>query len=235
MKISKNGILWSTVVFLVFSGCTIDMQEAMGESGINLPINTMSEPKPKAKAKQKKQEEDSARKFIETHNLGRRITTQATFSEFLDKLPNYFSDNKANSRVYLARIDDFSIGSAYSSLDQWDMALETGFIDGLILNGLTVAEKLDHVNPRDPSEYINTSPEDAFYMHGINLDDLNLIKDDLKAPYLMTYQIMDFSKENLSVVIYVRMIDISSMKIIASTMVKVGDVVSFEAQKQISA
>ncbi len=236
MKNYKNRMLWFTVVLLVFSGCTIDMQEAMGESGINLPITPITDSRPKTKAKQKKQqEEDSARKFIETHNLGRRITTQATFSEFLDKLPDYFSDNKESSRVYLARIDDFSIGSAYSSLDQWDMALETGFIDGLILNGLTIAEKLDHVNPRDPSEYINTSPEDAFYMHGINLDDLNLIKDDLKAPYLMTYQIMDFSKENLSVVIYVRMIDISSMKIIASTMAKVGDVVSFEAQKHISA
>ena len=42
------------------------------------------------------------------------------------------------------------------------MALETGFIDGLIRKGLIITEKLDHVSPRNKSEFIDTSPEDAF-------------------------------------------------------------------------
>jgi len=177
------------------------------------------------------QPELSAQKYINVHDLGRKITLHSNFNEFLSHIP----DGKWKSRVYLARIDDFPIGNIYGVLDKWDMALETGFIDGLIRKGLTVAEKLDHVNPRDPSEFVGTSPEDAFYMHGIHLDDLDLIKKDIQAPSLLTYQIMEFSEENLTVVIYLRMIDINTMKILTSTMIKVGDAVSLPAQKEIDA
>ena len=45
----------------------------------------------------------------------------------------------------------------------------------------------------DKSEFINTTPEDAFYMHGINLEDLGLIENDMQASSLLTYQIVDFS------------------------------------------
>ena len=65
-----------------------------------------------------------------------------------------YSRWKWKSRVYLARIDDLPIGKGYGELNKWDMALETGFIDGLIRKGLTIAEKLDHVSPRDKSEFI---------------------------------------------------------------------------------
>ena len=71
--------------------------------------------------------------------------------------------------------------ATYGELNKWDMALETGFIDGLIRKGLTIAEKLDHVSPRDKSEFIGTSPEDAFYMHGIDLSDLGLIENEMQA------------------------------------------------------
>ena len=175
--------------------------------------------------------DDPARQFIDIHDLGRKITLHSDFNEFLGHIP----DGKWKSRVYLARIDGFPLGMDYDGLSKWDMALETGFIDGLVRKGLTVAEKLDHVKPRDPSEYISTSPEDAFYMHGINLDDLDLIKNDMKAPILLTYQIMDFSEDDLVVVIYLRMIELNTMKIITSAMIKVGDPVSFLAQKEIDA
>ena len=116
--------------------------------------------------KRKKKNKDSyAQIFIDVHDLGRRITLHSSFNEFLGHIPDF----KWESRVYLARIDDLPIGKGYGDLDKWDMALETGFIDGLIRKGLNIAEKLDHVSPRDKSEFINTSPEDAFYMHGINL------------------------------------------------------------------
>ncbi len=160
-----------------------------------------------------------AQQFIDIHALGKKITLHTDFGEFLGHLPK----GKDKSRVYLARIDDFPLGSGYMGLDKWDMALETGFIDGLLDKGLTVAEKLDHVNPRNPSEYIGTSPQDAFYMHGINLKDLDMIRRDFKAPILLTYQIMDFSEINLSVIVYLRLIDIKSMKVLSSGLIQVGE------------
>ena len=179
-----------------------------------------------------------AEKFIEVHDLGKQITSSTQFEEFLSFVPRGkdkpgpFSNSP---RIYLARVDDFPLGSSYNALDKWDMALETGFIDGLLDYDLTIAEKLDHVNPRDPSEYIGTSPQDAFYMHGINLEDLNLIRKDVKAPTLLTYQIMDFSDTELTVVVYLRMIDLKSMKVITSGLIKVGDDVSLPAEKEIDA
>ena len=99
------------------------------------------------------------------------------------------------------------IGKNYGDLDKWDMALETGFIDGLIRKGLTIAEKLDHVRPRDKSEFIGTSPEDAFYMHGIDFR-FRFIENEMQASSLLTYQIMDFNESDLSLTIYLRMIDL---------------------------
>ena len=172
-----------------------------------------------------------AQQFIDIHDLGKKITLHSDFGEFLGHLPK----GKDKSRVYLARIDDFPLGSGYMGLDKWDMALETGFIDGLLDKGLTVAEKLDHVKPRDPSEYIGTSPQDAFYMHGINLADLDLIRSDIKAPTLLTYQIMDFSKTDLTVVAYLRMVDIKAMKVLTSGMIQGGERVSLPAEKEMNA
>ena len=137
-----------------------------------------------------------------------------------------------NREYTLARIDDLPIGKGYGELNKWDMALETGFIDGLIRKGLTIAEKLDHVSPRDKSEFINTTPEDAFYMHGINLEDLGLIENDMQASSLLTYQIVDFSEKDLSLVIYLRMIDLKSMKVLTSSMIKVGDLYSQVLKKR---
>jgi len=179
-----------------------------------------------------------AQKFFEVHGLGKAITTTQEFDDLLSFLPRGrdkpgpFSNSP---RVYLARIDDFPLGGGYSTLNKWDMALETGFIDGLLDYELTISEKLDHVNPRDPSEYIGTSPEDAFYMHGINLEDLNLIRKDVNAPTLLTYQIMDFSENDLMVVVYIRIIDIKSMKVMSSGLIKVGDNVTLPAEKEINA
>ena len=98
--------------------------------------------------------------FMKVHSLGKSVSSQASFDEFLGHLP----DNKAKSRIYLARVDEFSLGAGYQMLDKWDMAIESGLIDGFIEKGMTITEKLDHVSPRDPSEYVGNSPMDAFYM-----------------------------------------------------------------------
>jgi len=186
---------------------------------------------PTAKPEEETKSDSSAEKFLEVHQLGKNITLNDEFDEFLGHLPK----GKEKSRIYLVRIDQFTLGSAYSGLDKMDMALETGLIDGLLEKGLVVAEKLDHVNPRDFSEYIGTSPQDAFYMHGINLDDLALIRKDLKAPNLMTYQIMDFSDTDPTVVAYLRMVDLKTMKVITSGLIKVGDNVQLPVEKDITA
>ncbi len=171
----------------------------------------------------------NAQLFIDVHDLGRRITLHSSFNEFLGHIPDY----KWKSRVYLARVDDLPIGKDYGDLDKWDMALETGFIDGLIRKGLTIAEKLDHVRPRDASEFIGTSPEDAFYMHGIDLKDLGLIENDMQASSLLTYQIMDFNENSLDLTIYLRMIDLESMKVLTSAMISIGDIYDKKTAEEI--
>ena len=177
------------------------------------------------------EQKDEAEKFLKVHQLGKDITLNNEFDELLGHIPK----GKEKSRIYLVRIDGFPLGTSYSGLDKMDMALETGLIDGLLEKGLTIAEKLDHVNPRDFSEYIGTSPQDAFYMHGINLDDLKLIRKDLKAPNLLTYQIMDFSDTDPTVVVYLRIIDLKTMKVLTSGLVKVGDDVELPVEKHINA
>ena len=74
-----------------------------------------------------KESTSAAQIFIDVHDLGRRYPS-SSFNEFLGHIP----DGKWKSRVYLARIDDLPIGKGYGELNKWDMALETGFIDGLI-------------------------------------------------------------------------------------------------------
>ena len=160
-----------------------------------------------------------AAKFLKVHTLGKSVSAQPGFDEFLSHIP----DNKAKSRIYLARVDEFSLGAGYQMLDKWDMAIESGLIDGFIEKGMTITEKLDHVSPRDPSEYVGNSPMDAFYMHGIDLDDLKLIQSGVGATSLLTYQIIEFSQPTLSMVIYLRMIDLQSMKVTSSELIKVGD------------
>ena len=172
-----------------------------------------------------------AEKFMAVYDLGGRITTHANFIELLSHLSN----DKKESRIYLIRTDDFSIGKNYHKLDKWDVALESGFIDGMLSKGLTVSEKLDHIQPRNPREFIKTSPMDAFYMHGIDLDDLDIIKNNFNSSTLMNYQIIDFSDSELTLTVYVRVVDLETMKIISSGLVQVEEPSNLLAKKEISA
>ena len=171
-----------------------------------------------------------AEAFFDVHNLGKMITKQSGFSElFL----NYISDERKKQGIYLARVDDFTLGTPLTGLSTWDLALEVGLIDGLNEKGLSIVEKLDHIKPRDVSEYIGTSPSDGFYMHGINLNDLKLIRSELKAPNLLTYQIIDFNDKELTVNIYLRLIDLRSMKIISSSMIGIGNMEVLDVEEEI--
>ena len=173
----------------------------------------------------------NAEKYMEVYDLGGRITTHANFIELLSHLPT----GKKESRMYLVRTDNFSIGENYQNLDKWDVALETGFVDGLLGKDIIITEKLDHIKPRNPKEFINTIPMDAFYMHGIDLKDLELIKNNFKSTTLMNYQIIDFSDKDLSLTVYIRVIDIETMKIISSGLIQVEEPSNIKAKKEIEA
>ena len=69
----------------------------------------------------------SAEKFLEVHQLGKNITLAEDFDNFLGNLPK----GKEKSRIYLVRIDDFALGTAYNNLDKMDGLkpdLSTGFL-----------------------------------------------------------------------------------------------------------
>ncbi len=164
---------------------------------------------------------DDTKHFISVASLGKRIIASDGFDQFKRKIsPSYRS-----KRIFLARVDEFSIGLPYNSLNQWDLALENGMIEGLLNKGFKLAEKLDFVGPRNAEEYIGNSPQDAFYMHGIDLDHLSVIMKKYKSPLLLEYQVMEFSEVSQinSAIIYFRMVDLASMKILASKVVKEGD------------
>ena len=177
------------------------------------------------------EQSDAAKKYMDIYDLGGRVTTHANFIELLSHLPV----GKKESRIYLVRTDNFSIGENYHRLDKWDVALESGFIDGMLSKGLIISEKLDHIQPRNPKEFINTTPMDAFYMHGIDLEDLKIIKKNFSSSTLMNYQIVDFSDSELTLSMYIRVIDLEAMKIISSGLVQVEEPSDLLAQKEINA
>ena len=174
---------------------------------------------------------NEAEKYMAIYDLGGRITTHANFIELLKYIP----DDLKQDRIYLTRTDYFSIGEKYKNLNKWDIALESGFIDGLLGKGLTISEKLDHIKPRNIDEFLNNLPMDAFYMHGIDLEDLNIIKNEFKSSILMNYQVVDFSDLKMSLTVYVRLINLNNMKILTSGIVEVEKTSDLIVKKEIDA
>ena len=219
-SITKNYfILNSLVISILFSSCSSKIGQLLkNEKKTKINPRTIQTTK-------------NAEKYMEVYDLGGRITTHANFIELLSHLPT----GKKESRMYLVRTDNFSIGENYQNLDKWDVALETGFVDGLLGKDIIITEKLDHIKPRNPKEFINTIPMDAFYMHGIDLKDLELIKNNFKSTTLMNYQIIDFSDKDLSLTVYVRIVDIETMKIISSGLIQVEEPINIKAKKEIDA
>ena len=182
-------------------------------SGCSAPISsTESEPQNDTLLLEKVQ------RFMDVSKLGQAVVNSAEYTSFLNKISSEYE----SSRLFLARVDEFAIGRPYNNMDQWDLALENGMIKGLLSSGYKISEKLDFVARRNSDEFVGTSPRDAFYMHGIDLDDDLVISKDYKAPLLLEYQVMEFSETLNSVIIYFRMVDLKTMKILASTVIKSG-------------
>ena len=90
-------------------------------------------------------------------------------------------------------------------------------VKGLVSDGFSIDEKLDNIKIRDLGEYINTEPGQGFYMHAIDLESHNSIKNQYNSSYLLEYQVFKFSEINESVIVYLRIVDINTLKILAST------------------
>jgi hypothetical protein len=60
-------------------------------------------------------------------------------------------------------------------------------------------------------------------MHSIDIESHEIIKNKYDSPYLFEYQVVEFSKANSSVIIYVRIVDISTLKILSSALIKSGN------------
>jgi hypothetical protein len=156
-----------------------------------------------------------AQRFLGITQLGYNVINNQNFSKFLGQL-----DNK--NHFFIAKIDMLPIGQQIGGLDQWDIAFENGLVKGLLSGGFSIDEKLDHIKIRDMGEYINTEPKQGFYMHAIDLESHNTIKNQYNSSYLLEYQVFEFSAENESVIVYLRIVDINTLKIIASTLIKEG-------------
>ena len=96
--------------------------------------------------------------------------------------------------------------------------------------------KINNSNVVDFPIYLRTKKFKVGYVpqYGGYFNDLSLIENDMQASSLLTYQIMDFSESDLSLVIYLRMIDLASMKVLTSAMIKVGDSAGSRAEKEVA-
>ncbi len=169
---------------------------------------------------------ENSKRFLDVGALGKQVIDSDGFISFLSKIPPQY----ANERIFVARVDEFGIGSAYKKMNQWDLALENGLIKGLISSEYEIAEKLDFISPRDAAEFVGTSPQQGFYMHGINLTEHSIITNDYNSSLLLEYQVMEFSEMDLSTIIYFRLVDLKSMRILGSTLIKAG--VSYDQLNQ---
>lgn len=158
------------------------------------------------------------KKYLKAYQFGKNLIENEQFNDLITWIPESYINNP----TYLLRIDLLPLGNKISILDEYDAALEEGMHKGLIDRNFIVYEKLDDINLREFNEYLNTVPENAFYMHSINLPDLEKIQDKFNISQILTYQILSIDYRNETAFIYFRLIDLKSKKIISSTAVQMG-------------
>jgi len=187
------------------------------------PVSYTNAPRPKGpKTQIRKKGPESpirkdAQKFLDITQLGTIVIND------LNNVNKAFKGLDKNKQLFIAKVDNLTIGQEISRLNQWDIAFENGLIKGLLGKNFKVSEKLDYVKIREVSEYLGTNPKQGFYMHSIDIESHELIKNKYDSPYLFEYQVVEFSKANSSVIIYVRIVDISTLKILSSALIKSGN------------
>ena len=169
-------------------------------------------PKPKPETQIRK----DAQKFLEITKLGTLVIKDLNYNLAFKGLDR-------NKQLFIAKVDNLTIGQQISGLNQWDIAFENGLIKGLLDKNFKVSEKLDYIRIREVSEYLGTNPEQGFYMHSIDIDSHEIIKNKYDSPFLFEYQVVEFSKEKSSIIVYIRIVDLSSLKILSSALIKSGN------------
>ena len=194
----------SLFVLLFFVSC---------EAGLSTNTPIPNTPIPKGPETQIRKD---AQKFLEITKLGTMVIKDLSSNEDFKNLDK-------NKQLFIAKVDNLAIGEQISGLDQWDIAFENGLIKGLLEKNYRVSEKLDYVKIREVSEYLGTNPQQAFYMHSIDIESHETIKNKYESPFLFEYQVIKFSKEDSSVIIYIRIVDLHTLKILSSALVKSGN------------
>ena len=177
------------------------------------PVVYTNAPKPKGPETPIRKD---AQKFLEITTLGTLVIKDLNFNKAFKGLDK-------DKQLFIAKVDNLTLGQQISDLDQWDIAFENGLIKGLLDKKFKVSEKLDYVKIREVSEYLGTNPEQGFYMHAIDLESHEIIINKYDSPILFEYQVVEFSKENSSIIVYVRIVDLNSLKILSSALVKSGN------------
>ena len=157
----------------------------------------------------------NAQKFLEISSLGTSLISKL-------KLNNSISNIDKSKKIFIAKVDNLTLGVPITNLNQWSIAFENGIVKGLLENNFRIAEKLDNVNIRNSNEFLDTYLEQGFYMHPIDLESHKTIINQYDSPYLFEYQVSQFSEDLLSAIVYVRIIDLNSLNIITSSLLKVG-------------
>lgn len=125
--------------------------------------------------------------------------------------------------LYIARVDDLVLSGKYSQFNSDDAFIENGIIAGLLNSGIKLTEKLSSINLRDAADVdYNTMPKRAFYQHTLNLNDLSQLKQDKITSHVLLYNVIKRSDNGSGALVYFRVIDINSYKIVLSELVNVN-------------
>jgi len=164
-------------------------------------------------------------KYLEAYRFGTELIKNTQFDDFINWIPGSFINNP----MYLLRIDLLPLGNKISILKEYDVAFEEGMQKGLIERNIVVHEKLDDIHFREFEEYLNTIPENAFYMNSLESSSLDKIKEKYGVLNIITYQIFSIDYKNKTAFVNFRLVNLENKKIISSAAVCIK-----EDQKNIS-
>ena len=110
------------------------------------PVSYTNTPKPQHHTIRKEGAESSirkdAQKFLDITQLGTIVIND------LNNVNKAFKGLDKNKQLFIAKVDNLTIGQEISGLNQWDIAFENGLIKGLLGKNFKVSEKLDYVKIR---------------------------------------------------------------------------------------
>ena len=218
--------LFYTIIVFILAGCppkgvvqSLDLPTIFQSKQPGQELVVSKQPE-QAQVVSKQAGPDEVLRLRNTLSVGKKFTESAEFQKALSTIKLM---TKQTARLYVARVDELSLGSNYKGMDAFDVAFENGIVAGLISQNVKVVEKLDAAKIRDKNEYMTNSPMQAFYMHPINLKSLEIIKRDLVTNYLLSYSVIQLSKTSDDILVYFRIIDLTTMQLVGSFALRNGN------------